>query len=438
MIIAVSVVVRLLLAFYLGNTVEPVSGAFDQVSYHALAQRVVNGFGFTFGEPWWPATAPNTPTAHWSYLYTIYLAIIYWVLGPDPLLARVIQAVIVGILQPYLVFQLGKRVFDPFVGIVAAALTSLYAYFIFYSGTLMTEPFYIVAILTSLYAAIRLVDSLSPSVRELKARSPILWSFMLATSLITAIHLRQLFLLIVPFIFLWVLVATKLQGGQVKSAIGALSAVTLAIVTTILPITYSNYQRFDRFVLLNTNAGYAFFWGNHPIYGTRFIPILSEYQSLLPKELLHLDEAALDTALLKIAIGFIRDDPQRYLLLSLSRIPIYFTFWPSAESGLINNLSRVLSFGLLLPFMIYGVFRAWVKPSSLDRTWLSSPKILLLLFGIVYSGIHFLTWTLIRYRLPVDAVLVVFAGVGIVDIANRLIEEEVARPPILLGRSNNL
>jgi hypothetical protein len=51
---------------------------------------------------------------------------------------------------------------------------------------------------------------------------------------------------------------------------------------------------------------------------------------------------------------------------------------------------------------------------------LVSPQGLLILFVLVYSGVHILTWTLVRYRLPVDAVLLPFAGLALYDIAQRL------------------
>ncbi len=96
----------------------------------------------------------------------------------------------------------------------------------------------------------------------------------------------------------------------------------------ILPFTAYNYARFGRFVLLNTNSGYAFFWGNHPIYGTHFVPILTpemgSYQDLIPPEVRNLDEAALDQELMRRGLQFVIDDPGRYLLLSLSRIPVLF------------------------------------------------------------------------------------------------------------------
>jgi hypothetical protein len=37
-----------------------------------------------------------------------------------------------------------------------------------------------------------------------------------------------------------------------------------------------------------------------------------------------------------------------------------------------------------------------------------------------YSLLHVLTWAMTRYRLPVDAVAIVFAAVGMVDLWGRL------------------
>ncbi len=292
LILAVGVIVRAGAAIYLGNQVEPVSGAADQVSYHNLALRVLDGHGFTFGEDWWPATPAGAPTAHWSYLYTLYLVAVYWLFGPNPLVARLIQAGIVGLLQPYLALLLGRRVFGNAVGWVAAALTAVYGYFIFYAGTLMTEPFYITAILGSLYLSIRLVDVLKTNPPD---RTSTRLALSLGVTLAAAILLRQLIMLLVPFLFAWILWASRPWANS--QPIRKLVLAGLIILAAIVPITIFNYSRFDRFVLLNTNAGFAFFWGNHPIYGSSFIPILPDYQSLLPRELLTLDEAALDFGL---------------------------------------------------------------------------------------------------------------------------------------------
>jgi 4-amino-4-deoxy-L-arabinose transferase-like glycosyltransferase len=401
-ILVLSVLLRVAAAIYLGDRVEVLPGTSDQVSYHHLALRVIAGEGFSFGEDWWPATRAGEPTAHWSFLYTLYLVLIYSLFGPHPLVARLIQAVIVGVLQPWLAYRLGKTLFTPKVGLWAAFLTAVYAYFIYYGGTLMTEPFYITAILGVLSLAIQLAQ---PGSNKWKT------SLLLGLALGATVLMRQLFLLFVPFLLLWVFWSSWRSKGGVRLLHYAIPV--LVVAAMIAPFTIYNTARFGHFVLLNTNSGYAFFWGNHPYYGSKFIPILSEeeYLALLPVDQLYLDEAALDSELLRRGIQFILDDPGRYALLSLSRIPAYFEFLPKPESGLISNLSRMLSFGILWPFMLVGLGMAWKNRSH--RFWdaLASPKFLLVLFALVYTVIHVLTWTLVRYRLPVDAVLLVFASV---------------------------
>lgn len=420
-ILAISVALRIGAAFYLGNTVEVLPGTFDQVSYHNLAQRILGGFGFTFDTFWWPATPAGEQTAHWSFLYTFYLTAVYFLFGPNPLVARLLQALIVGLLHPLLAYKLGEKIFNPNVGLVSAGITAVYIYFIYYSATLMTEPFYISAILASLLLAVLLAQSPGKN----RSRDWLLGA-LLGLSLGAAILLRQLFMLVAPFLLLWVAYSRWRNMGKIsiRTTLVSLVVPALVIVVMILPFTFFNSQRFDTTVLLNTNAGYAFFWGNHPIHGTNFYdilpPDLPSYQQLIPRELRSLDEAALDQALLQEGLRFVLDDPVRYLLLSINRAKDYFVFWPSAGSGVISNLSRVFSFGIFLPFMIYGILlalfnRKWAPPPRL-----SSPIVLLLLYALLYTVIHLLTWTLIRYRLPVDAVLIIFAGLAIVDLASRV------------------
>ena len=157
-IMIVSSLIRLGVAIYLGDQVVDLPGTNDQISYHTLAVRVLDGYGFTFGESWWPITAAGAPTAHWSFLYTFYLVAVYTIFGVHPLAARLIQAILVGILQPMLVYHIGKRLFNPLIGLISAALTAVYAYFIYYDACLMTEPFYITAILAGLFLAISIAS----------------------------------------------------------------------------------------------------------------------------------------------------------------------------------------------------------------------------------------------------------------------------------------
>lgn len=442
LIVAGSVGARLAVAVVEGDTVEALPGIFDQISYHTLALRILGGYGFTFATAWWPITAAGTPTAHWSYLYTLFVTVIYALMGPHPFVVRVIQVLAVGFLMPYLTYRLAKRVVpEPespnathWVALAAAAWTAAYAYFIYYAAALMTEAFFMTGVLWSLDCALRLADG-RQAVGEPAARGPASWLTWAELGLAMAIttYLRQVFLIFVPALLAWlVVIAFAAAPGTLRERVssagrrlagGFLIALGLLAVL-ITPATLFNYHQFDRFVLLNTNAGYAFFWANHPIYGDHFVAILPgsiSYADLIPPDLRPLDtnEAALESALMQRGVGFVLADPARYIRLSLSRIPVYFLFWPSSDSGLLSNLARVASFGLALPFMVAGLVLWWADWRRPERQAIVLRGSLLVLFGLVFSLIHLLSWALTRYRLPVDAVGLIFGARAFVSGGRR-------------------
>jgi hypothetical protein len=295
----------------------------------------------------------------------------------------------------------------------------VYIYFFYYAAALMTEPFFFLSILGTLNIAVQLAER--PT-----------WKLWVGLGLVMgcAVLLRQTFLLFVPFLLLWIIWAGR---GKFRFVYVLVPVVVLALM--ILPWTVRNYLVFDQFVLLNTNAGYVFFWANHPIHGTNFVSILgSEYPSyyeLIPPDLLSLDEAALEKALLREGLQFVIDDPVRYILLSVSRVKDYFLFWPKAESSLLSNISRVGSFGLFLPFMLYGLLLSfksiWPQRRGLAGDIKSAGIVLLYAFIVVYTGVHLLSWAYVRYRLPVDTVLVIFAALGIYDLYTRFVHRYARR-----------
>ncbi|MDJ0753661.1 MAG: glycosyltransferase family 39 protein [Ardenticatenaceae bacterium] len=426
-IIVVAVALRLLSALYQGNTVQDLPGIYDQISYHGLAERVAVGYGFSFAEGHWPATRPGEPTAHWSYLYTSWLAAVYWLFGVNPLLARLLQAVLAGIFHPFLTWKIGREVFGSTIGLIAAGLSSIYIYFVYYAGGLITETFYMVGILWVFYAAYKI---LLESKNQNGGRYRTWVEFGVALGF--TVLLRQVFLLFAPLLFLWMWWHLREEPiwqrrprtiGQWINlpVIGGLAITTAVLIGMVVPWTVRNYLAFNTFVPLNTNSGFAFFWGNHPVHGSRFIPLLGTeaYYELLPAELLHLNEAELDQALMARGLQFVTDDPGRFLTLSISRIPEYFKFWPSSDSSLISNIARVGSFGAALPFILYGLLIAIRIKVGAGAAQQKAMIGLMFLFLTFYTAIHLASWTLIRYRVPLDALLLIFAALAVNTILDK-------------------
>lgn len=389
-LIVLGILARIVLACALGDRADPISGAADQYSYDALAQRVLDGHGFSFAQGWYPFTLPDEPTAHWSYLYTLYLAGVYAVFGHHPLVARLIQ-VLVSTLNIWLTLQLARTLLGVRAGVAAAALHAVYAYFIFFSAALMTQSFYMLAVLAATMIALRL--------RTRSVRGD--W-LLLGLALGTGTLLRQTLLVFVP-ILLGSMVSTRRPRPRVTDL-----ALTMgAIILLILPWTVYNYRTFGDFLLVNSNGGYWLYSSNHPNQGTQFDP---NYAAPLPERLRGLAEPAVDRALYREAIGFIAANPVRFLHLTLSRVPQYFWLLPSTRSPWSSNLARLCSFTLYLPFMLWGIFVS-------RQQWRACVP--LYLYVGFDTALHLTSWAAPRYRLPSDAIMMVFAGAAVVDLGVR-------------------
>jgi 4-amino-4-deoxy-L-arabinose transferase-like glycosyltransferase len=389
-----TILLRLPVAFVMSDQVTILPGIHDQVSYDALARSLLSGQGYSFPEKWYPFTPANTPTAHWSFVYPLYLAGIYSLTGYHPLVARFFQGVVGGTLICCLLYLIGRRTVSEEVGVAAAALAAVYGYFIYYNVALMTETFFIVLILLTLYLSLELQEK----------PTPLRW-VLLGLTLGLAVLLRQTVLLFAPFLLLWLFWDLK----KFRIPWWHFTLPVIIIAGLILPWSIRNYLVYDHFLLLNSNAGYALYASNNPDLATDWrnevvvVPV--------PSEMVGRNEAELDRAFTQMAIQVIVADPIRYLRLSLDKSLEYFKFWPSPESALISNLTRVLSFGLYLPFMVLGLCL------SISR-WRSF--MVLYLFMVIHTGIHLLSWPAPRYRLSVDAVLMIFAGVALLELARQI------------------
>ncbi len=434
LIILLAILLRLGIGLYLGDTVPDNT---DETSYSALGARLATGHGYSFDRGWYPFTSPDTPTAHWSFLYSAFVAAVYSVTGPHPLAARLVGAVLGGILLPLTMVFFARRLYregptNPtsdsqplapqalsaahILPLLSTLLAAIYLFFAIFAASLMTETFYITALLWSLERGLALQQTLRST--DAPRRQVWLIGLGLGIALGIATLLRQSILPWAPIMGLWLL-WRGWRHQRLGAAFQAMTVAAIVVIACILPFTLRNYRVYHEFLLLNSNAGYAMYSAQHPMHGASF----REYDAApMPEGLGQLNEAQLDKILMARGIGFILEDPGRYALLSLSRVRDYFAFWPTPNTPLVSNLGRVFSIALFLPFMLYGIWLAARNPSrSPAHALLHREDVaFLLLFMAFYSLLHILTWAMARYRLPVDAVALPFAALALLDLAARL------------------
>lgn len=319
------------------------------------------------------------------------------------------------------------------IPLIAAFLAAIYAYFVLYGAMVQTEALYICALLWSLERALALASSIQHRPSSIAhstfdiRHATFAISISLGLSLGVATLLRQSILPWVVVLCAWLL--WRAVHGSVgpnscnswQTSVASLFIAGLALLACIAPFTLRNYRVYGSFLLLNSNAGYAMYSAQHPDHGTSF----REYWAApLPADIdpATMNEATWDKELMRRGIGFVLADPGRYVLLSLSRVRDYIEFWPTADSSLLFNIGRVASIGVFLPFMLYGV---WLEVKAKVKTktgggYFSAPALTLTLaFVLFYSALHIATWAMSRYRLPADAVLLLFAGLAIAQLAER-------------------
>lgn len=397
-ILAIALILRVAMAFYLGDMVSGLSGAHDEISYSMLGQRYAAGYGMTFPEAWYPWVEANAPQSYYSYSISLFLAGIYALFGYHPLAARLIMAVM-STLIVWMVFLVGRRLFNEKVALLATAIAALYAYLIFYGVTLVTETPFTLALLIVLYLAVRMRAG------EMTG----FWAWvLLGFVLAVAVLLRMAVIFFIPILLFWLFFAIR------KHTSIFMLAIPLAIIAlAVLPLAMRNWQLWHQFLLLEAQFGHVFWNGNHPDHLGNFHP----YKVFpIPEDVLALKNDVLITnTLLRMGIQNVLADPGNFIMLTLTRLREFFLFWPTEESTLPANLLRIGSFGIVLPFALYGLV------SNLRRFQELAP---IYLFFVVHTGIYAITWTMIRYRIPLDPFFILFAAYTLYTLYSRVTQRQ--------------
>lgn len=320
--------------------------------------------------------------------YPLFLAGVRAAFGPSLAAIQLVQAALSSACVA-LVWWLGRRVFSPRAGLVAAGICALYPFAFFFVVTPLTETLFSFWLLLflALFAAAE-----GPAL-ELAAG--------LAAGL--AAMCRPVAAGFAALLCLWGLIAP----GRRRRAI--LLAVGVAVV--VLPWTARNLSAFGQLIPLTTRGGYEFYVGNGPGatggsggHHSRGVDI--RMPSSLPPGL---DDAARGGELMRRALAHIAAEPGRFIALLPAKV---WNMWrPTwANASFKNWLLAGVPYVVILALAVVGLLaRPWQRPAW----FLAGLPLYYLVFHALFFGI-------IRYRAPVEPVLCLWAGAGLVWLRERL------------------
>ena len=191
---------------------------------------------------------PGDKVYYFLPFYPIFLAIQRQLFGPSLLFPVFMQGLLqlIGIAALY---GLGRLLFSPLTGVLAALGLATYNYYIFYlpcfDQALLTAPFLTLALFLMLnYDARR---------RELD---------LLASGIVFALAIlsRPTVLMVLPIVVLWLIWRRRSWLSLGRGLVFLIGPVIIAIT----PFTWHNYQIDGKFVLISNNFGINLFTGNNP------------------------------------------------------------------------------------------------------------------------------------------------------------------------------
>jgi hypothetical protein len=362
---------------------------------------VGDGFGSPFREP-------SGPTAWMMPLYPLLLGLVFKLFGVysfNAALAIFTLNSVFSALTCIPLYLIAKSCFGRSVGYIAAISLAVYPVALFHAGHIWETSLF------TLLATCLLAWLLSlPKAFNFKS------AFLYGAFNGFVALVNPVIIAFCPFAAMWLFAQSNAPKKQRLILIGT---IFIAMTVTLMPWIVRNYTVFGQ-VILRSNFGLELRLGNsleawNADKGRRMAPWSLGHPATSQEEFLRyasLGEVEYMNRALNDAVAFIRDNPEKFLWLSLQRIE---HFWFNDFSGKDESKKKLgLSFSvagiaqivyiLPVPFMLWGIVLA------LQRKIGVAP---LLFFILSIPAVYYVTHAgLTRYRYPIEPMIILFASFG--------------------------
>ncbi|MFQ5952927.1 MAG: tetratricopeptide repeat protein [Candidatus Omnitrophota bacterium] len=335
-------------------------------------------------------------------LYHNFLKVIYRTVGPGAYFSSLVQ-LLIGSASCCLIYLLGKNAFSERVGILAGIIASFYWPFAAFAAKTLPVN---LAIFFSLLSLLALYG--------LRGKAKWIWAYASGAFLAFSCLTRPNFLLLFPFLALWVLFYFFRKMRALKSILCS-AVFVLGFVSVILPAGLMDYSARKEFVPIQKNYAATAYMGTdlelidlRPGYAWR-----KKMLEMLRMDLTSRKER--DLYWLGEIKKLIAEDPAGYFRSFLKKMYVLLNYYEFAPYESINYFREkspflsvlLLNFGSIAAFSIFGMLLAW---GSYKRE--AAPIYL-------FAGLYFLALLpfppLARYRLPLVPFLIVFASYCMLD-----------------------
>lgn len=216
---------------------------------------------------------------------------------------------------------------------------------------------------------------------------------------------RPTLMYFLPVAWLWTVIVHRRRW--VTPAVSA-----LVIILLTVPWVMRNYDAFGEFIPGTLGSGHTLWEGNNPWndYGGVARPGWGYLEDLPPG----LNELEKDRWEKERAVEHIRSDPARFLRLSVKKFLRFWNLTPNAEEfdQPLYRWISLLSFGPVLCLSLLSPLLLWRRWRQWGLLWL---------FAAYYTALHVIALGSIRYRLPLEPLLIAMAGASLAKLCHILL-----------------
>jgi 4-amino-4-deoxy-L-arabinose transferase-like glycosyltransferase len=316
-----------------------------------------------------------------SHIMPLYPALV-GLMGPG--LGQLLLDIALSTLTVWLVHTLSSAIFaDRLAAQLAALGCAIYPHFVFFSLVGLTETLFITLVVAAMAAWYR-------------------GAFVVAAvCAVLSILTRPAMDLLAPALVLYfALIVHRLpwRGAALK-----LVAYVLIYCAMMTPWWLHNYRAYGSFVRLNLGSGEVFYLGNNPLNRTGG-GIYGVDGDLKPFEMPN--PVARNATLWKAGMDHVLEHPGRFVEMAAIKFVRLWRPWPYTDQyqSRFYIVASVLSFGPVALLALFYLLR-W--------GWHELPRIAPVILFVGYlTGIHMVTIGSVRYRVPMEPFVVIFAAVA--------------------------
>jgi 4-amino-4-deoxy-L-arabinose transferase-like glycosyltransferase len=375
----------------------------DGLVYHKQANLLVDGKGLIAPLPY-ELLGVTQQSADHPPLYVLYLAI-FSALGLRGDLTHMLVSAPIGALTALSFGLLGRRVWSPRVGIIAAAIGAFSPSMIHYPGFILSETISIPLIAAFTLFLYRLWDD--PSFRNAIGAGVFLGLAILSRAEVAMV----VPVAVIPLV-------AMLRGLRPTRKFWLLCACGASCAALVLPWVGYNLSRYEKPVYLSVGMDYALAQGNcdQTYYGDLigFYWLDCMGQALEGTDLVFADQSLGASHLREVGLDYIKAHKSRALLVAAARVGrvtgVYRPIQQSRLESFIENRDPWLSNASVLTYYPLAVSSIAGALVLRRRKRLVLPLVALVGVTLFATAI---TLAVLRYRVSAEPTLAVFSAVAL-------------------------